>query len=251
MSTTATAVLKRTQLSTAERSSYHQQGYVILRDMIRAEILAAWRNETLAVIASRNMPDSFLAQTSEYLAGSVIDQVVNGPELAAVAQQVLKDEPQLYLPFSAVKGPHQGAFGFHQDNNYTYHDGASCNAWCALVPMTVANGCLRVVPGSNKGGTLAAVASEHAGHREVASEPATWDDIVMNAGDICLFDRLTVHGSGPNTTDAPRIGYAVQYTGANTRWRDPDTGTMHRHADRTRFSVGPVNALSTTAQLGE
>jgi ectoine hydroxylase-related dioxygenase (phytanoyl-CoA dioxygenase family) len=33
----------------------------------------------------------------------------------------------------------------------------------------------------------------------------------LNPGDIVAFDRLTVHGSGPNMTNINRVAYAVQF----------------------------------------
>ena len=42
--------------------------------------------------------------------------------------------------FTAVKGPGQGEFTFHQDGQYTPFDGPGLNCWFALVPCTVQNG---------------------------------------------------------------------------------------------------------------
>lgn len=91
-------------------------------------------------------------------------------------------------------------------------EGPAINCWPALMPMTTENGCLRIAPGSHHVGTVVSTSSEDCpGHRRVAKSPNQWLDGHMNAGDVCIFHRLTVHGSGPNTTTQPRIGYAVHY----------------------------------------
>ena len=33
----------------------------------------------------------------------------------------------------------------------------------------------------------------------------------MRAGDAIAFSRLTLHGSGANETDEPRVAYAIQF----------------------------------------
>ena len=55
---------------------------------------------------------------------------------------------------------------------------------------------------------------------------------------------MTVHGSGPNLTDAPRVAYALQYHREDVTVADAkDGGTRKRLVDNPRFAVGPVDAL--------
>jgi hypothetical protein len=50
---------------------------------------------------------------------------------------------------------------------------------------------------------------------EVADDEA--EILEMEAGDFVIFDNHWPHGSGPNTTDEPRIGYSLSYAQAGTR----------------------------------
>jgi 2-oxoglutarate-dependent dioxygenase len=202
------------------------------------------------------MPDSYLAQSSEYLAGSMLDELNNGEELRRLVSQFMGGASSLYLPFTAVKGAHQGGFGFHQDNQYTRHDGPSCNCWIALGRCSSAHGCLQLVPGSHKNGTLASKAmfvdeDGNESHRTVVEAPAHYVDIELNPGDAVLFNRLTVHGSGPNKTDEPRVGYAVQFHRNDTRWYDRETDTWALLKDQPRWHNHRVETFSTLAAVGE
>ena len=246
----ASEPLTRAALTPTEKAAFARDGYVVARGLLAAECIPALRAEVLAILAARNLPQSYLAQAREYLAGSPVDALVNSMRLKALVADLLGGASRVYLPFTAVKGPGQGPFTFHQDNNYTRLDGPACNCWFALEPMRVGNGCLRVVPGSHRAGNLTSTASEACpGHRQVAITPETWDDVVIEAGDCCVFDRLAVHGSGSNRTTSPRVAYAVQFH------RDDTLALIDGQwvplSDRPRYPTGPVERLSDQAQRGE
>ena len=234
----------------ADLEAFRRDGWVVLRGAARADCVAALRAEVLAVLATRNMPDSYLAQAGEYLAGGHLDRWINSPRFLALAEALLGGPSRRYMTFTAVKGAGQGAFGFHQDNSYTRHRGPSLNCWLALDPMSEANGCLRLVSRSHAAGTVAAEASAiNAGHRVVSAMPTAWHDVAMEPGDLCVFDRDTVHGSGANRTAQPRVAYAVQFHREDTEAFFDGSWALLR--DRPRFRTAPVAALTAEAQRGE
>lgn len=238
------------RVSDQDLATYADEGWVILRGVVRPDCVAGLRDEVLDVIAARNMADSYLAQTHEYLAGGFLDRWINSQVLAAVAEAFMGPRARLYLPFTAVKGPGQGQFTFHQDNNYTFLDGPALNCWTALTPMRTENGCLRLVSRSHRDGTVASTASEVCtGHRRVQQMPESWVDAHMEPGDVCVFHRLTVHGSGPNQTAEPRVGYAVQYRRHDTH-AIVDGQRLDLDA-KPRYPTLPVPALTGKAHRGE
>ncbi|MFW5845860.1 MAG: phytanoyl-CoA dioxygenase family protein [Planctomycetota bacterium] len=231
-------------------ATYRDQGYVVLPGLIDRDRVATLAANVATVLATRNQPESYLAQTAEYLADSPIDALVNDPGLAAVAGDLLGGTARVYLPFTAVKGAGRGAFGFHQDNQYTELDGPACNIWLALANVTPTSGCLRLVPGSHRAGTLPSRAMfEDGSHRSVVDDPVDAVDVSLAPGDAVVFDRLCVHGSGPNRSDLPRVGYAVQFHREDVRWNG--AGTWRLLADHPRWQTGPVAALSDQAGQGE
>lgn len=220
---TINEVVPQLQLTEGEIRFYKEEGYLYIPGLIHPEALAALREEVLDVMEAGGMSREQLCrassskdkliQSGQYLASSMLDSFINSPHLLSVASQLMGGPGTLYLPFTAVKsGGGGGRFHFHQDNQYTRFDGPGINLWCALVDMIPENGCLQVVPRSHLNGTADAVAGPDGdGHRTVAQEPDRFLPVRMRAGDCLAFSRLTLHGSGPNNTDQPRIGYAVQF----------------------------------------
>lgn len=239
----------------AQREAYARDGWLLLRGAMRPDCVAAMGAEVLDVLRVRNRPDSFLAQAGEYLSGGYIDRWVNSPRLRAIAEDLLRGRAHPYCLFTAVKGPRQGMFGFHQDNNYTRMRGPEpfrwgINCWVALVPMRVANGALRIVPGTHLQGTVTWKDSAvNSGHREVADGPQRWIDVEMEPGDLCIFDRNTVHGSGPNGTDEPRVAYATQFHRHDSEAFFDDEWKLL--SERARYPVAPVAHYSDQHQRGE
>ena len=156
----------------------------------------------------------------------------------------------LYLPFTAVKGVGGGTFHFHQDNNYTHFDDGmkGINIWIALMPMTPENGCLMVVPRSHLKGTLESEFSPDGDvHKKVKYEPQDFLPVRMRAGDCIAFSRLTVHGSGPNQTQSPRVAYAVQYHRNDATYLDKETGEQKLLTKFPKWTNKPVEEYSVPA----
>jgi 2-oxoglutarate-dependent dioxygenase len=198
-------------LSAAEIASYKEEGYLVLRGLLPPAAAEGLRAEVMDIMDRIGLPVTKLKQTSDFLAGSLLEAYVGSAALRRIAEQLLEGAASPYLPFTAVKSPGGGKFSFHQDNQYTRHDGPSINLWTALMPMGEAEGSLQVLPRSHLAGTLASQAQEDGGHRMVTFEPEGWVQPVMAPGDCIAFSRLTVHGSGANRSGRPRVAYAMQY----------------------------------------
>ena len=113
-------------------------------------------------------------------------------------------------------------------------------AWIALTPSNVSNGCMGVVPGTHIGELLPQVetyAEKNVLSRgqEIAVDVDMGRAVMMQlaAGEFSLHHVGIVHGSGPNTSDEPRIGLAVRYISPDVvqRGRERDMVTLARGAD--------------------
>ena len=248
-------ILRYQDLSANEIKFYGEFGYLSLPGLISAEAAAALAEEVLDVMQGLGISRSDLRaattskdklrQSRQYLAGSALERLIHSEGLRAIATQLMGGPSTLYMPFTAVKsGGGGGRFHFHQDNQYTRFDGPGSNIWFALIEMTPENGCLQMAPASHLNGTLDSVESEdHDGHRTVAVEPEDFLPLRMMPGDAVAFTRLTLHGSGANRTDQPRLGYAVQYHRDDVRAsRDgADIGLLKA---RPRYSIEAVDSIS-------
>ena len=235
--------LQRHTLTKEEVDSYNDAGWVLLHRLIAPEDAAALRDEVLAIMQTIGLGSAKLRQTNQYLAGSRLDRLINNDDLRAVASQLMDGPARIYLPFTAVKSTGGGRFHFHQDNQYTRFDGPGLNAWFALERMDLTNGCLQVVSGSHRAGTLAAVESgDGDAHRKIEWEPEDFLPLSMEPGDCVAFSRLTIHGSGANSAPEPRVAYAIQFH------RDDVNafigGEWKRLAEHPRWHVAPVPRIS-------
>lgn len=244
-------------LDPGEIRFYQEQGYLYLPGFVDPAAVEPMREEVLTVLDANGVPRASLERASgtadklrqcaQYLAGSRLDRLINGEPTLDVASQLVGGRAVRYLPFTAVKaGGGGGQFHLHQDNSYTRHDPAlgSINIWVALEDMTPDNGCLRVVPGSHRAQQLESRTSDDGDtHRQVDVDPDTALPVRMRAGDAVAFTRWTVHGSGPNRTDRPRLAYALQYHREDVRWYDRDAEEWKLLADTPRTNTVPVTRL--------
>lgn len=118
-----------------------------------------------------------------------------------------------------VKRPGDQTYvSWHQDATYWGLSGQQVySAWLAFTPSNRTSGCMRVIPGS---------------HRELVPHADTFDeknllsrgqqltvdvddsravDIELEPGQMSLHHVQIVHGSSPNTSPLPRIGFVVRY----------------------------------------
>ncbi len=249
-------IVRYTTLTANEINYYNTYGYLMLPGLISQEVARSLADNVLEVMdglgvareslqAATSSKDK-LRQSKQYLADTSLDHLVNSAGLNSIASQLMGGASTIYLPFTAVKsGGGGGKFHFHQDNQYTRFDGPGINIWFALVEMTPDNGCLQIAPKTHLEGTMESVESEDKdGHRTVTVEPEQFLPLRMMPGDAVAFTRLTLHGSGANSTNMPRLGYAVQYH------RDDVSATRNGESvgllkDNPVYDVGPVTAFDS------
>ena len=124
------------------------------------------------------------------------------------------------------KGPHTAHFtSWHQDG--TYWNLAStqvATAWIALSKSSVANGCMRVVPGSQTmdiqqhADTYVADNLHSRGQEiEVDVDEADAVNVVLQPGEMSLHHVRIIHGSNCNGSDEKRVGYVIRYVTPEVR----------------------------------
>lgn len=251
------SVVRQIDLTDGEVDFYNEYGYLYIPEFVDRSVTDALRDEVLQVMESKGFDREQLnkatgtadklRQISDYLKGSRLDSLINSQQTLDIASRLIGGQAVRYLPFTAVKaGGGGGEFHFHQDNNYTRHDPAtgSINIWVALVDMTPENGCLRMVPGSHKLGTVESVnAGDGDGHRKVQDDPEKALPLRMRAGDAVAFTRVTIHGSGPNHTDQVRVAYGLQYHRDDVKFLDRESDEWRRLVDVPKFQTPPLDSF--------
>jgi hypothetical protein len=162
---------------------------------------------------------------------AILDSVeaLTGPDILVFHTTVWFKSPR-----SASRVP------WHQDGTYFgLEPFEHVTAWVALTPSTEAMGCVEMLPRTHGDGQLVhadkpdpnlMVSRGQTLVMEVDEGAAV--NMIMEPGDVSFHHTMAVHRSGPNTTDAPRIGIGISYI-----------PTHVRHVGETRLSATLVRGV--------
>lgn len=204
-------------LTTAQVAAFRQDGFVFPLRAIAAEEAAVF---CAAYDKVRSAPGT--AADGSRIFGFVTHlskAIRNAAILAAVEDLIGPDV--LCGDFNFFdKAPDGRTFvSWHQDGRYwTVAGDEIVTAWLALTPSHAVSGCMRMLPGSHRGGVL-----PHAERRdpdnmlsrgqvvEMVVDEGLAVDIVLAAGAFSLHHVDVAHSSQPNRSGEARIGLAIRY----------------------------------------
>ena len=191
-----------------------ERGYTILRDVVPAALrleLIERIDRAMAAAGIEFGPNRFLGQRTRRLFNLLsrdpfFAEVPMFEPTLTLAESVLDRELQVASVTAIEMHPGQEAQPFHADDGSIPlprpHVPLSCVAIWALTDFTPDNGATRIVPGSHR-----------ADRRPDKGEaPDRWDEAVMPAGSILVYNGSSWHGGGPNTTTERRLGIVSQYS---------------------------------------
>lgn len=217
-------------LSQQQLEVYEHDGILFPVDVFSADETAVFRHafETLIERSRERSPQRF---DRLHLFFDWAYHIVSHNALLDVVAAILGDDILVYGTLVLSKQPHDSRYAsWHQDSFYSgLHLTPSTSAWIALTPSHAANGCVRVIPGSHRLGAL--------DHENVADDPNLLNrrgerikvdvdesravDVVLKPGQVSLHESTIVHGSKPNNSNEPRIGFIVRYV--TSHMKNPNT----------------------------
>ncbi len=185
------------------------------------------------------------------------------PRILDVVEGILGPDILVYGVEFFIKEAHTSQIvSMHQDLTYWglgAIDGL-VTMWLALSPATLASGCMDFVAGSHKNAILPHEDTFDANNllsrgQEVKVDvaPENRVPIELMPGQISLHHGLTIHGSGPNTSDDRRIAAVVRYCTPQIAQHvaEKDYAMLVRGADRTEnfINIAPPRAPFTPESL--
>jgi hypothetical protein len=220
------------QLTQSQKDAYWDDGYLFPINVADTEQAAKWRSELQAIESDwldNGLPlplNTYKRVNAQVVMPLACEIGLHGPILDAV-EGVLGPDVMLYSVEFLTKEAHtKHVVTMHQDLAY-WGMGDMDNiltAWLALSPATSASGCMDFVKGSHKNEILAHEDSFDelnllSRGQEIAVDVAEEDKVAVELppGFMSLHHGLTIHGSGPNTSDDRRIGVAIRYISAKMR----------------------------------
>lgn len=219
-------------LTAAQLQQYRDQGYVLINGVYSVAELDAMEREFDGIIERRlaaraNLDATWpgdwrnqfkvqqqLIHTHDLQAHSAVwtKALVQDKFTEALSDCLESPNVQLHHTKLFQKPPERGAaFPMHQDAPYFPHKNHSMMAGIIhLTDATLDMGCVCVYPGSHKLGMLTEI--DPKAHY---LDPAVWPiekatPCPAKRGDILLFNYLTIHGSGINTSPRTRKTVLVQ-----------------------------------------
>ncbi len=229
-------------LTEKELNQYHEEGYILLKNLYSKEEIELLHN---SATADRKLDErSYGRKDGE--GGTVRLSLWNHPgdniygmfarceRIVNRAEQVLEDEVYHYHSKMILKDARiGGAWTWHQDYGYWYQNGVLypnlVSVFIAVDPSTRENGCLQVIKGSHLLGRINHILTgEQAGaDMERVNETLKRLElvyVVMEPGDAVFFHANLLHRSDQNKSDNPRWSMVCCY---NAKGNDPYKESHH------------------------
>jgi len=173
-------------------------------------------------------------QCNAFWLNTEIGAAVQSPLLGAIAARLMRvprvrlwHDQAIYKPGQGSDGTSSaGNVGWHQDYGYWQASDTTnlCTAWVALQDTDLGNGGMRTIVGSHRWGFIPGSDTfweqDLDGLRERYQAKGEWLDepCVLRAGQVTFHHALTLHGSGPNLSNAPRLSVVAHMMPADTRF---------------------------------
>ena len=230
---------------------YRDEGYAVVRGFFAAVEVAAiassfdrhWR-EGMAHRASFRHGNLFYRQGRDVALGKIL-RLVQWPAYVDPVLERARRDPRWMDLLGPLLGPDikqiinqlhwkpPGAtaadFAFHQDvrfrrprSAYRNLDDSYVQTGLAIDPHRAGNGAMRLLPGSHRLGEREIAGAGPVLDQAMADDrlaqagldPSGLIDLVLEPGDLALWNLYTIHGSGPNRTRGDRRFYLNGYVRA-------------------------------------
>ena len=258
--------LEKCRLTPEQQQQYWEDGYLFPLQVMSATEAQAMRDELEAIEAEwldadLPLPLGTYKRVNAHCVMPLAHRIGSDPRILDVVEGVLGPDIMIYAVEFFIKEPKtRQIVSMHQDLTYWglgAIDGL-VTAWLSLSPATPASGCMDFVKGSHKNAILPHEDTFNKNNllsrgQEVKVDVAAEDKvpIEIHPGQISLHHGLTIHGSGPNTTDDRRIAAVIRYCTPDIKQQvaDVDYALLARGEDRFgNFASFPEPTSNFAAQ---
>ena len=237
------------RLSGSEVSFFHENGYLLLENVLDENDLATVIEEYTGIIGERaERLDKEGKLTSTYSDKPFTERLLHlateAPEVTAdldimrargeatfnflknpkildlaesfVGSEIVCNPIQHIRPVLPKRESQRLPTPWHQDAGVCWPDTDPyfmLTIWIPIVDATLENGCLQVLPGSHKMGLFTHVWNE-AGlvvPPELQPQGLTPEVLPIRAGGVILFHNYTLHSAQPNESDTVRWSFDLRY----------------------------------------
>lgn len=203
---------------------YLDYGYLIVPNLIPPEDIAILKKETVEIFrGNRGKIEGLLDVKNEtdeevlkkYVAihfphkiSPLIKDFLSHKNITEVLSKIISPNVKCMQSMLFVKAPGKAGQAWHQDEYYIpTRDQSLVGAWIAIDNATVENGCLWIIPGSNKPGYIRRrvhnFSDEYADEDTIDVSGFKSDEIIpveVKSGSVVFFNGYTLHSSLQNKT---------------------------------------------------
>ena len=221
------------------RQEYDETGFCIARGVVDPG-LAAETVDHVHWLVERN-PDVRPERLHHQLLmhDPFMHRLVCDDRLLDIAEQFLGPNVAMFAAHYIAKKPSTGqAVQWHQDGSYWPLEPMEVTTlWVAGTDSTVANGCMRVLPGTHtknllKRNDMVDLDTDEyvleLGIHPDAIDEADAVDLELKAGDVSIHHPSIIHGSNANTSDRWRVGLTLRYIPTSTKVKTDFPSVMCR-----------------------
>jgi hypothetical protein len=210
-------------ISAAQRAAFAEDGFTLIDGVFTAAECDAIAAEVEAAAFALDLGDAgegtLTYRPMMHLSSPALTAVATDERWAGIVMPLLDEaDVRLYWEQAVAKPPQaRTELPWHQDNGYTpLVPEQYLTCWLALDDAEVDNGCLWVIPGSHRDGTVDHRNAADGGPFRVGHDGPDVDGVAVPVakGSVLAFSSLLMHRSGPNTTDRRRLAWILQYCGA-------------------------------------
>ena len=241
------------RLTQLQVGTFHEHGFLPGIDVFGEEECDAFRSRVEAFEQARPDAVEWAFDIKTNLLFDWIYELNRDPRLLDAIEDLIGPDILLTNSIFRIKEPGSAThYGWHQDAARIRVEPGFALAFIAISAATADNGCLRVIPGSQREVrpfSLVSYADRRVARvREIDESGAV--DMVLAKGQVGLLHCNTIHGSGPNRSSVRRIGLINDYTPACARQSiGTGSGQLVRGEDRWgRFGAEPIPVGACTEE---
>ena len=174
-----------------------------------------------------------------HLVSSWLHELVRHPAIVDEVEKIIGPDIVLWVSDWSVKRAGTGDYiPWHQDSPYwNLSTDEVVSVWLAVGDATKENGAMQVVLGSHAQGRIGKIDAKDGVYKAYSEGQRTTDDdcmfpfhhlsgdhsarsvyVELKSGEFSVHSVNLVHGGGPNPSNVDRIGFAMRYISANTRF---------------------------------
>ena len=221
-------------LSAGEIEHYREYGYVLPRFRLPDDLLQTLRSavdkvlDTYTDMAQEDIANPHMIPSIAGLADNPFMAAARHPQILDMVEQILGPDIVLWITRILCKPAVKGReVPWHQDGEYwPMRPLETCSVWIALDPVSVANGCMRFIPGSHKqegmyrhhvNDSKKLVLSLELDQDQFNEADAV--NIELEPGAMSLHHVKLIHGSAANTSGQRRAALIMRYMPATSHYQ--------------------------------